>query len=150
MLSELVLVQSGYYRLTRPKCASIDYSQRPVHDLHLGFRCRVESFYKRPACLWVCFLWHQSSVCAIYLLLPRSRDAVVNYWAVPNGPNNDPTVPIQPTLTLSDLTLDEQADLTALNWNHDGSLVAIGSYDSILRICEANGETYFKDSHHKV
>jgi len=73
----------------------------------------------------------------------------VNYWAVPSGPNNDHTAPIQPTLTLPDLTLDSQADLTALNWNHDGSLVAIGSYDSILRICTASGETYFKDSHHK-
>lgn len=82
-------------------------------------------------------------------LVSGSRDAVVHYWSVPNGPNNDPTAPIQPTFTLSDITLDSQADLTALNWNHDGSLVAIGSFDSILRICTANGETHFKDSHHE-
>lgn len=82
-------------------------------------------------------------------LVSGSRDAVVNYWAVPNGPNNDPTAPIQPTLTLSDFSFDSQADLTALSWNHDGSLVAIASYDSILRICTANGDTYFRDSHHK-
>lgn len=57
VLLEHVLVLSGFYWLTRLKCASIHYSRRPVHDLFLGFRCRVESCYKRPASLWVCFLW---------------------------------------------------------------------------------------------
>jgi len=41
----------------------------------------------------------------------------------------------------------EQADLTALDWNFDGSLLAIGSYDSILRIVTASGKLYF--SHHQ-
>ncbi|KAJ8596276.1 WD40 repeat-like protein [Rhizopogon salebrosus TDB-379] len=82
-------------------------------------------------------------------LVSGSRDAVVNYWTVPTEPNHEPTATIQPTVTLPDLTSASQADLTALSWNHDGSLVAIGSYDSILRICTATGKLYFNDSHHK-
>jgi transducin (beta)-like 1 len=43
-----------------------------------------------------------------------------------------------------------QGDLTSLDWNVDGSLIAIGSYDSVLRVCHASGELFLKDETHKV
>jgi hypothetical protein len=30
-----------------------------------------------------------------------------------------------------------------LDWNHDGTLLAIGSYDAILRVVDWNGKLYF-------
>jgi transducin (beta)-like 1 len=41
-------------------------------------------------------------------------------------------------------------DLTSLDWNFDGSLLAIGSYDSILRIVTAEGKVYFSHWQHEV
>jgi len=43
----------------------------------------------------------------------------------------------------------DQGDLTSLDWNFDGSLLAIGSYDSILRICTASGKLYFSHRQHE-
>ncbi|KAH7914745.1 WD40-repeat-containing domain protein [Hygrophoropsis aurantiaca] len=85
-------------------------------------------------------------------LISGSRDAVVNFWNIPNIQDDDsPTIhaSLRPSITLSDLASTSQADLTSLDWNHDGSLVAIGSYDSILRICTAAGKIYLSESRHK-
>ncbi|KAH0838128.1 WD40 repeat-like protein [Lanmaoa asiatica] len=83
-------------------------------------------------------------------LVSGSRDATVNYWNVPFGSYDDsPTSPPRPTLTLSNLAASSQADLTSIDWNPDGSLVAIGSYDAILRICTSAGKAYLTDDHHK-
>ncbi|KAH7923908.1 WD40 repeat-like protein [Leucogyrophana mollusca] len=85
-------------------------------------------------------------------LVSGSRDAVVNFWNIPDVPHADLPVTqtqVQPSITLSDLATASQADLTSLDWNHDGSLVAIGSYDSILRICTAAGKLYLSDNRHK-
>ena len=55
-----------------------------------------------------------------------------------------------PPLTLAHLPKPDQADLTSLDWNHDGSLLAIGSYDAILRVCTSSCELYFAHEQHKV
>lgn len=82
-------------------------------------------------------------------LITGSRDATVIYWDIPIAPHDMlPGYPPLPTMKLS-LTNNSQADLTSLDWNHDGSLVAIGSYDSVLRICHASGKTHMIDDHHK-
>jgi transducin (beta)-like 1 len=83
-------------------------------------------------------------------LVSGSRDATVNYWSVPFS-SFDTSSPSQlrPTVTLANLATAPQADLTSIDWNPDGSLVAIGSYDSILRICTAGGNVYLTDDHHK-
>ncbi|KAF9245902.1 WD40 repeat-like protein [Melanogaster broomeanus] len=83
-------------------------------------------------------------------LVSGSRDATVNYWNVPFS-SLDPssTSQLRPTVTLANLATAPQADLTSIDWNSDGSLVAIGSYDSILRICTAGGNIYLTDDHHK-
>lgn len=44
----------------------------------------------------------------------------------------------------------EQSDLTSLDWNFDGSLLALGSYDSILRIVTITGKLYFLHRRHEV
>ncbi|KAH7886002.1 WD40 repeat-like protein [Phlebopus sp. FC_14] len=83
-------------------------------------------------------------------LISGSRDAAINYWEVPSGSYNHTSASqLQPVLTLANLSTSGQADLTSLDWNHDGSLVAIGSYDSALRIYTAFGKLHLADSHHK-
>jgi transducin (beta)-like 1 len=37
-----------------------------------------------------------------------------------------------------------------MHWNPAGTLVAIGSYDSILRVCTASGDLYFSHAQHQV
>lgn len=41
-------------------------------------------------------------------------------------------------------------DLTALNWNSQGTLLAVGSYDCILRILTSEGDSYFTSYQHQV
>ncbi|KAG6333058.1 hypothetical protein ID866_6035 [Astraeus odoratus] len=83
-------------------------------------------------------------------LITGSRDATVIYWDIPTDPQETlSSSSLLPTIKLS-LTNSDQADLTSLDWNQDGSLVAIGSYDAVLRICHASGSTYLIDRHHKV
>lgn len=37
-----------------------------------------------------------------------------------------------------------------MDWNPDGTLLALGSYDSTLRICTQKGELYFAKEQHEV
>ena len=53
-------------------------------------------------------------------------------------------------LKISYFSKPDQGDLTSLDWNFDGSLLAIGSYDSILRVVTTSGELYFSHSQHEV
>lgn len=86
------------------------------------------------------------------MLATGSKDAVVNLWNLstpPPGANNFAPAP-SPPLVLDYFAKSKQADLTSLHWNSDGSLVAIGSYDSVLRICTAAGALYFQNPQHQV
>jgi hypothetical protein len=40
--------------------------------------------------------------------------------------------------------------MTALNWNPEGTLLAIGSYDTVLRILTSQGASYFTHYQHRV
>lgn len=53
-------------------------------------------------------------------------------------------------MTLAYLPKTESGDLTSLDWNHDGTLVASGSVDCLLRVCDASGQLYFSHDQHKV
>ncbi|KAF8335143.1 WD40-repeat-containing domain protein [Amanita rubescens] len=84
-------------------------------------------------------------------LASGSRDAVVNFWTLPDPSSS--TVPSTsdpfPPVSLHHFSIKAgSADLTSLNWSPSGQLLAIGSYDSILRISKPNGELYFTDSQH--
>ncbi|KAF7784218.1 hypothetical protein Agabi119p4_383 [Agaricus bisporus var. burnettii] len=85
------------------------------------------------------------------LLATGSKDAVVNLWNLPSPPasrdqfatwNGSP-------ITVDNYVKDVQGDLTALNWNSQGTLLAVGSYDSILRIFTSEGNPYFTNHQHR-
>jgi len=90
------------------------------------------------------------------MTLFRSKDAVVNLWNVPeqNSPGwlgtDGVTPPSFPPVMLDHSAKPEQGDLTSLDWCSDGTLLAIGSYDMVLRICTSSGGLYFSHSQHQV
>ncbi|KAI0053435.1 WD40 repeat-like protein [Auriscalpium vulgare] len=84
------------------------------------------------------------------LLASGSKDAVVYLWNVP-GPSKDgsPAPPVQDgPVTLIDAR-QEEGDLTSLDWNSDGTLLSVGSFDACLRVCTKGGERYYTSSSHK-
>ncbi|KAF8204464.1 WD40-repeat-containing domain protein [Mycena galopus ATCC 62051] len=74
------------------------------------------------------------------ILATGSKDAVLNIWDLPNPPLPGSLEFAQPP--------DCPADWT-LHWNAEGTLVAVGSYDSVLRVCTAEGELYFVNTQHQ-
>lgn len=44
----------------------------------------------------------------------------------------------------------DQPDITSLDWNAEGTFLATGSYDRLLRIWRASGEPYMTQIHHSV
>lgn len=82
----------------------------------------------------------------------RSKDAIVNLWDLPDPPSNFnefSDLPGKP-LMLDNVSKAVQGDLTSLNWNPEGTLLAIGSYDSVLRVCTSEGDVYFSHPQHQV
>lgn len=78
-----------------------------------------------------------------------SRDTVIHIWDV-HDPSPDGGAPnSEPPLTLAHMPKTESGDLTSLDWNHDGTLLASGSYDCLLRVCDASGQLYFSHPQHK-
>ncbi|KAI6135491.1 WD40 repeat-like protein [Pisolithus croceorrhizus] len=82
-------------------------------------------------------------------LITGARDATIMYWDIPTNSQDGSVVSSLPPTSKISLTSSAKADLTSLDWNKDGTLVAIGSLDSVLRICNASGKTYLIDDHHK-
>ncbi|KAJ7157165.1 WD40 repeat-like protein [Mycena filopes] len=90
------------------------------------------------------------------ILVTGSKDTVVNLWDLPPPPPwTTPEFALPPAAPRrleyfegSDAP-DYQGDLTSLHWNTEGTLIAIGSYDSVLRVCTASGELYFSHTQHK-
>ncbi|KAJ3802259.1 WD40 repeat-like protein [Lentinula aff. detonsa] len=81
------------------------------------------------------------------LLASGSKDAVVKIWTLSESSNGlaqagDP-------ITIDSFSQVESADLTCLSWSPDGTLLAIASYDSKLRICDTAGKMYFESDIHK-
>ena len=48
------------------------------------------------------------------------------------------------------LTENNEADLTSLDWNSTGTLLAVGAYDAKLRVLTAAGDIYFEADNYKV
>ena len=79
-----------------------------------------------------------------------SKDTVINVWNV-HDPSPEGSPPeSEPPLTLAYHSKTESGDLTSLDWNEDGTLLASGSYDCLLRVCDASGQLYFSHDQHKV
>ncbi|KAJ7070504.1 WD40 repeat-like protein [Mycena amicta] len=85
------------------------------------------------------------------ILLTGSK--VVNMWDLPQPPlATSPEfaqTPSEGPHQLEHFGNADQGDVTALHWNNEGSLVAIGSYDTILRICTSTGSLYFSHTQHE-
>lgn len=82
----------------------------------------------------------------------RSKDGIVNLWNFPDPPPNgleSAEAPGEP-IALENLSRAQQKDLTSLDWNSEGTLLALGSYDSVLRVCTNQGSVYFSHPQHQV
>ncbi|KAJ6486065.1 WD40 repeat-like protein [Mycena vitilis] len=85
------------------------------------------------------------------ILVTGSKDAVVYLWDLPYPPLN-PTEFAKapgPPRKLEHFDNTDQGDLTALHWNPEGTLIAIGSYDTVLRVCTDSGDLYFSHTIHQ-
>ncbi|OCH96413.1 WD40 repeat-like protein [Obba rivulosa] len=84
------------------------------------------------------------------LLASGSKDTVVHLWNVPEPKLGiRERIEIDPPLALAMTPKATQADMTSLDWTPDGTLLAIGSYDAMLRVCNASGELYFTHAQHQ-
>ncbi|KAF9011057.1 WD40-repeat-containing domain protein [Cyathus striatus] len=84
------------------------------------------------------------------ILATGSKDSVVNLWNLPDAANKDEFAPAPRAPITLNLEKPEQGDLTSLHWNSDGTLLAIGSYDAIIRIATFDGKIYFSHTQHKA
>lgn len=85
------------------------------------------------------------------LLGTGSKDTVINIWQLHDkDPSEEDITPTSDSpLTFAHLNNSDQGDLTSLDWNPDGTLLAAGSYDTYLRVCDASGKLYFAESMQK-
>ncbi|KAJ3721853.1 WD40 repeat-like protein [Lentinula raphanica] len=81
------------------------------------------------------------------LLASGSKDAVVKIWTLPETTTE--SAQVTDPITIDSFPQTEAADLTCLSWSPDGTLLAIASYDSKLRICDTAGKMYFESDAHK-
>ena len=79
----------------------------------------------------------------------RSKDGVVNLWNLPDPPPNGLEAPGEP-IALDNASRVQQKDITSLDWNSEGTLLALGSYDAILRVCTNQGSNYLSHPQHQV
>ena len=73
-------------------------------------------------------------------------------WNLPDPPPNSlesAEAPGEP-IALENVSRALQGDLTSLDWNSEGTLLALGSYDSVLRVCTNRGSVYFSHPQHQV
>lgn len=81
-----------------------------------------------------------------------SKDGMINIWNLPNPPADTSRfaeAPGQPSV-VDYFAKTEHRDPTSLHWNADGTLLAVGSYDAVIRICSTSGTIYFSNPQHSV
>ena len=73
----------------------------------------------------------------------RSGDSTARIWTVPEGPSGPAAiaggVKVKVLRHVKGKNNEKSKDVTTLDWNGDGSLLATGSYDGIARIWSSNG-----------
>ena len=65
----------------------------------------------------------------------RSGDSTARIWNLAAGPNYSKSVVLH-----HEVKAGKSKDVTTLDWNQDGSLLATGSYDGLARIWSKDGE----------
>ncbi|KAG9128157.1 hypothetical protein FRC07_004269 [Ceratobasidium sp. 392] len=73
------------------------------------------------------------------LLATGGKDASVRIWNIPDNPTEAPRFP---SFILMHLPALPNCDITTIAWNNDGSLLATGGYDGIIRIWTHQGEFF--------
>ncbi|KZV70196.1 WD40 repeat-like protein [Peniophora sp. CONT] len=82
------------------------------------------------------------------LFASGSKDTTVNMWKVDPAPRNiiSPMItPAKPQSTTK-LTDKDDADISSMDWNPFGTLLAVGGCDGSLHVLTTSGDIYFKDS----
>lgn len=97
--------------------------------------------------LWVIFF---PNALSLYSSEIRSKDSLVYLWDIPNPLAEGFTETPWVSHLLEHVSKPGQGDLTSLEWNPEGTLLAIGSYNSILRVCTLEGSIYFTHNQHQV
>jgi len=86
------------------------------------------------------------------LLASGSGDSTARIWRVPEGPcGTRQTGQLERPAVLQHLSNDKEKskDVTTLDWNHNGSALATGSYDGQARIWSASGQLTATLARHK-
>jgi len=75
------------------------------------------------------------------LLASGSGDSTARIWNIPDGPCGPDNIYQEP-IELRHFTNSQEKsrDVTTLDWNHNGTLLATGSYDGLARIWTDKGE----------
>lgn len=123
---------------------------RSFCDLKCAFRCLYARGTPRKRTFLVLgkFVAHQT-LRPCTEVIRSSKDAVINVWDLRDPSDNEPPSS-NPPHALTYLPTSAQADLTSLDWNPEGTLLAAGSYDTYLRVCDTSGQLYFAESLQKV
>ena len=79
----------------------------------------------------------------------RSKDGVVKLWNLPD-PGLESAEALKGPIALDNASKAQQKDLTSLDWNSEGTLLALGSYDAMLRVSTNQGTNYFSYPQHQV
>ncbi|KZV71433.1 WD40 repeat-like protein [Peniophora sp. CONT] len=86
------------------------------------------------------------------LIASGAKDSTVNIWKMDFASNDLRSSIITPDKPQSStkLTDNDEADITSLDWNPSGTLLAVGAYDAKLRVLTASGDIYFEDSNYEA
>ncbi|KAF8603965.1 WD40 repeat-like protein [Ceratobasidium sp. AG-I] len=79
------------------------------------------------------------------LLATGGKDATVRLWNVPDNLSE----PIAPTRICMHLPASPACDITTIAWNKEGSLLATGAYDGIVRVWTYRGELFTVMTQHQ-
>jgi len=76
------------------------------------------------------------------LLASGSGDSTARIWTLPNSPCGEHSDPVPSPIVLKHYTssTEKSKDVTTLDWNGEGTLLATGSYDGLARIWTNKGE----------
>lgn len=102
--------------------------------------------------------WVSSSINAprlSILIQHRGKDSTVRIWELPEAsddgsPFSQPLAKPPIVLRIQAKSETEGTDITSLAWNPQGTLVAVGGFDSVLRIWTKSGDEYMTNPQHRV
>jgi len=83
------------------------------------------------------------------LLASGSGDSTARIWTIPEGPCSTNTNPSFVELKHFNNNNEKSRDVTTLDWNSNGTLLATGSYDGLARVWTEKGELKLTLTKHK-